>query len=1429
MDADTTRHEMENTDPGRMFGEDAANSSTSATESEDPTRLVIDDGASENRSAAAAAVTIKCEEDALRDHSFQHVDGSSHLDGMDHDGDYHASPSSHQSVIVQLASFSGDSGAGGGKEQENSARSESVNSGGSGGDRDATASPQTSRRRSSRLRITERTSTRKSLEANENDEEPHLEGSDSADSKATLKGGKRAARNSVDYAMRSVAPERQMNTDLDVMWDGFCWRCHKAVPLAEQHGCPSCVRIFHAGCWWNDSQYNSKDATESHPVHAAFGHNLDRLPDEGDPALQDCIECFCILNEKKKEDSIFNRVGMEKFRKYLQYMMRFVDDHLPPERVRPFAVPVLEQDECSDSVKAKYAEYITHPMDLRQISQNIEEGKYNSWASFLADLRWIYHNTSIFNGQNNRYSRSASYIVETCQHLCYSLEWCLECFERGMPGNGESIHEAVERSMITPCSEPHAVVWVKAEKFPIWPAIVYRFNGAVADVRFFGAFEFGVFPKDAIFLFSKNAVTDRRKGRLKLDYENALRQFRLHVSKLRQIPGRELINYPRRTVYDGRLWMFPEGEDPSQAVSASAAAETESEQGSYPDHGDHTDDVEISTSTAAAIDDDGGSSAATTVVQPPSHQKYDDLISRSRAAREATNGGSSSGGNFTEKRSRSSSPSDEGGVWKRRHDRSVTPNAKLFALSESSDSIETPSSTAAEQDDAVVLADTAMEPVEAAPASSDAEEVHERSVLPFETVVTLTSEKSGIISPSLAFPGDDAEPAEPAAPEAVVEASSSRDSPKLDSATGSFPHTPTETVKPAFFESDSDTEVLEIPSFEMPEDADETRMVRPSGKLDHILKKPSPTATPSNSDQSGSSPSSGTGAAVSASMARNSALTQELNKSLSTPVSTLGGAVNSVLHDALVRPYQQASPSSEAFTSLGNRRPKPQSMVPGGQSHLIEALRASPRPSGGGGGSDLGQRRPDSGASAGDSERPSVGRREETLESLLSAGTQQRREFGRPSVTVPFSGQQRQGDLAGLPLTISGNRQILPKPESVPVQDIVRSNAPQQDRRRIDAVSNQLNNMAAARNAQARSSQIVSDGNAGTMQHQASPNADSNMNRSILARSLNAPSLNTGRHQMPLNGTSSSQGLRNGVSELNGDRNSPSAIQTAMRSLVTARSTHSPVAQDSLRHAPATVAGQQPQRRLAEGPIPSSVETVQGQIDLFLRNTRKIVKDKREETAQVIRESNQAHADNLRLLHEAQLKSQQRTEKMIQELHETTEQNIRKFELLFMVFHNESEFAQKSKILEVSRMKDLERQRAVTSAKRTLWCCVCQKRARLICCGVTMYCSEGCHLNNASLHRLHCRRLNSSGEDNGNVYTPYGVLVRCSLLPPGLDDEEDDLEGGIADGGSDLGAGSSAGGSHNYLSSNGWNNGSGRSSSDPVEVIDVQDEDNMEE
>jgi hypothetical protein len=101
-------------------------------------------------------------------------------------------------------------------------------------------------------------------------------------------------------------------------------------------------------------------------------------------------------------------------------------------------------------------------------------------------------------------------------------------------------------------------------------------------------------------------------------------------------------------------------------------------------------------------------------------------------------------------------------------------------------------------------------------------------------------------------------------------------------------------------------------------------------------------------------------------------------------------------------------------------------------------------------------------------------------------------------------------------------------------------------------------------------------------------------------------------------------------------------------------------------------------------------------------------------------------------------------------------------------------------------------------------------------------------MNNASLHRLHCRRLQSTEEDDGSVYTPYGMLVRCSLLPPGLDDE-DDLEAGIADGDA---ATSGNAGLHNYVGNNGWNHSvASRGSAGPsVELIDVShDEDNLED
>lgn len=44
-----------------------------------------------------------------------------------------------------------------------------------------------------------------------------------------------------------------------------------------------------------------------------------------------------------------------------------------------------------------YRNFIIKPMDLQQLERNIKNNMYGSTEAFLADAKWILHNSIIFN------------------------------------------------------------------------------------------------------------------------------------------------------------------------------------------------------------------------------------------------------------------------------------------------------------------------------------------------------------------------------------------------------------------------------------------------------------------------------------------------------------------------------------------------------------------------------------------------------------------------------------------------------------------------------------------------------------------------------------------------------------------------------------------------------------------------------------------------------------------------------------------------------------------------------------------------------------------------------------------------------------------------------------------------------------------------
>lgn len=44
-----------------------------------------------------------------------------------------------------------------------------------------------------------------------------------------------------------------------------------------------------------------------------------------------------------------------------------------------------------------YREYVVHPMDLTMLEKNVCNKEYGCTEAFLADVKWIVHNSIVFN------------------------------------------------------------------------------------------------------------------------------------------------------------------------------------------------------------------------------------------------------------------------------------------------------------------------------------------------------------------------------------------------------------------------------------------------------------------------------------------------------------------------------------------------------------------------------------------------------------------------------------------------------------------------------------------------------------------------------------------------------------------------------------------------------------------------------------------------------------------------------------------------------------------------------------------------------------------------------------------------------------------------------------------------------------------------
>ncbi|KAK6490234.1 zinc finger MYND domain-containing protein 11-like isoform X2 [Huso huso] len=125
-----------------------------------------------------------------------------------------------------------------------------------------------------------------------------------------------------------------------------------------------------------------------------------------------------------------------------------------------------------------YKRLIHTPLDVSNIQENVNEGKYKSFEEFKADAKLIVHNTAILYGVHSDQAERARLLYSDTCHELNELQLCKNCFYLS--------NARPDSWFCYPCMPNHELVWAKMKGFGYWPAKVLQREDNQVDVRFFG-------------------------------------------------------------------------------------------------------------------------------------------------------------------------------------------------------------------------------------------------------------------------------------------------------------------------------------------------------------------------------------------------------------------------------------------------------------------------------------------------------------------------------------------------------------------------------------------------------------------------------------------------------------------------------------------------------------------------------------------------------------------------------------------------------------------------------------------------------------------------------------------------------------------------------------------------------------------------------
>ncbi|CAG2172980.1 unnamed protein product [Oppiella nova] len=243
----------------------------------------------------------------------------------------------------------------------------------------------------------------------------------------------------------------QTQTRLLPIKDTYCWDCHKN---GVDFSCKACLRSYHQKC-----------------------SSLKRLLSQSVVDSKLCPECTDIMGAEEGTNPSgcmqWLNGNVEELSELLRYTI---------ETVRAADKKNSFYDPVSATLYPEYRNLIVNPMDLSLIETNIHNKLYASTNSFLADIKWVYHNCIVFNsGVNQPLISEVKNILRVAKQECEEIEICPDCYRNYYTMEEDNYFAAV-------CRRPHAIVWAKLKGHPYWPAKVVRYNELrhEVDVRFFG-------------------------------------------------------------------------------------------------------------------------------------------------------------------------------------------------------------------------------------------------------------------------------------------------------------------------------------------------------------------------------------------------------------------------------------------------------------------------------------------------------------------------------------------------------------------------------------------------------------------------------------------------------------------------------------------------------------------------------------------------------------------------------------------------------------------------------------------------------------------------------------------------------------------------------------------------------------------------------